>query len=81
MATQAQKNDISESSSIAPYLKDKIISEIETSVMATLKKSLTGSFATKIELFFKEIFKQSSEIQEESIKFYKEAAAHKSSLI
>lgn len=49
--------------------------------MELLKKQLTGSFAAKIELFFAEIFKQASAVQEEAVRFYKETWMHKSGLI
>lgn len=34
-----------------------------------------------MELYFGEIFKQTSQAQEESVKFYKEASMHKSGII
>lgn len=73
--------EVAESSTIEPYIKNGVITQIEQKVMSTLRKSITGSFATKIELFFKELFKQTSDVQVESISFYKEAANHKSGLI
>lgn len=49
--------------------------------MESLKRSINGDFSNKIESYFKELFRQTSAVQEQSIKFYKEAAQHKSGLI
>lgn len=42
---------------------------------------MNGELTNRLELYFKEVFRQTSAVQEESIKFYKEAALHRTSHI
>lgn len=46
-----------------------------------MEKMLAGEFTSRIERYFNELFRQTDAVQQESIKFYKEANNHRASNI
>jgi hypothetical protein len=62
-----------------PYLKEKTVEELQKGVRDVLERMMVGEFTSRIERYFYEVFRQTDQVQQESIKFYKEVNNHRAS--